>query len=105
MVFTWLFGIILFVIWVWSMIAMINLNSRFKDFYEYYIAQNNNRNGQDMADHKIDDLRNYKTEEEKKAEHRAWINSMKPRKVYLWIAAVGIPVLLIILILAPKLFR
>ena len=31
-----IFGIAIFIIWVWSMISMINLNMRFKEFYADY---------------------------------------------------------------------
>lgn len=97
-----MFWIIIFIIWVWSMIAMINLNARFKDFYELYTRQTAEPTS---SGHKIDDLRNYKTGEEIKAEQRAKIESIKPRKAYIWIAIVGIPLLLIILALIPTLFR
>ena len=99
------FWIIIFVIWVWSMIAMISLNRRFKDFFEFYIDQTAKSTNSVVADSRTDDLRNYQTREEIQAVRRAKIESMKPRRAYLWIAIVGIPLLLIILALAPTLFR
>ena len=99
------FWIIIFVIWVWSMIAMINLNRRFKDFFEFYIDQTAKLPNSLVADSRTDDLRNYQTREEIQAVRRAKIEAMKPRRAYLWIAIVGIPLLLIILALAPALFR
>jgi hypothetical protein len=99
------FWIIIFVIWVWSMIAMINLNSRFKYFLEFYIDQTAKSTNSVVADSRTDDLRNYQTREEIQAVRRAKIEAMKPRRAYLWIAIVGIPLLLIILALAPALFR
>ena len=99
------FWIIIFVIWVWSMIAMINLNRRFKDFFEFYIDQTAKSTNSVVTDSRTDDLRNYQTREEIQAVRRAKIEAMKPRRAYLWIAIVGIPLLLIILALAPALFR
>ena len=99
------FWIIIFVIWVWSMIAMINLNRRFKDFFEFYIDQTAKLPNSLVADSRTDDLRDYQTREEIQAVRRAKIEAMKPRRAYLWIAIVGIPLLLIILALAPALFR
>ena len=99
------FWIIIFVIWVWSMIAMINLNSRFKYFFEFYIDQTAKSTASVVADSKTDELRNYQTREEIQAVRRAKIEAMKPRRAYLWLAIVGIPLLLIILALAPTLFR
>jgi hypothetical protein len=32
-------GIIIFIIWIWSMISMISLNTRFKDFYVAYMSE------------------------------------------------------------------
>ena len=87
------------------MISMINLNSRFKDFFDYYTAQTNNRNEEDASNARLDELRNFKTEEEREIEHRELISSMKPRRAYVLIAAIGIPILLIILLLAPRIFR
>lgn len=104
-VFYIMFWIIIFVIWVWSMIAMINLNSRFKDFFEFYINQAAKSTNSVGADSRTDDLRNYKAREEIQAVRRAKIEAMKPRRAYMWIAIVGIPLLLIILALAPTLFR
>lgn len=87
------------------MIAMINLNSRFKDFFEFYIKQAAKSTNSLVANSRTDDLRNYKTREEIQAVRRAKIEAMKPRRGYLWIAIVGIPLMLIILALAPTLFR
>ena len=88
-----------------AMIAMINLNSRFKDFFEFYIYQAAKSTNSVVADSRTDDLRNYKTREEIQAVRRAKIEAMKPLKAYSWIAIVGIPLLLIILALASTLFR
>ena len=104
-VFYIMFWIIIFVIWVWSMIAMINLNNRFKDFFEFYTNQAAKSTNSVVADNRTDDLRNYKTREELQAVRRAKIEAMKPRSAFLWIAIVGIPLLLIILALATTLFR
>ena len=32
-------GIAIFIIWIWSMISMISLNARFKDFYVVYMSK------------------------------------------------------------------
>ena len=32
-------GIIIFILWIWSMISMISLNTRFKDFYVAYMSE------------------------------------------------------------------
>ena len=103
-VFYIMFWIIIFVIWVWSMIAMISLNSRFKSFYEFYMSQSARPTESANVDRQIDALRNYKTDEEIKEKRRAKIDAVEPRKTYLWLAIIGIPLLLVILVLVPTLF-
>lgn len=74
------------------------LNSSFKDFYEFYTNQAAKSTEPAGGEHKVDELRNYKTDEEMKAERRAKIEAMKP-------VAAGTLLLLILLILLPKPFH
>jgi hypothetical protein len=37
-------SIIIFIIWIWSMISMISLNIRFKDFYAVYMSEKAEKN-------------------------------------------------------------
>lgn len=103
-VFAILFDITIFVIWVWSMFSMINLNIRFKLFLEEYQQQQGNAK---IEDHnRVKELQSYKTDEQKKEERAAIIAkrlSLKPRKFYVW-AAVSIPILLTALFIVMALF-
>lgn len=102
-----LISLIIFIIWVWSMISMINLNIRFKVFLEEYrmkereeVSGNTSYRQQstnESADNeRIEELRNYKTEEQGKADRAEKLANMKPRRFYVW-AAISVPILLAVL--------
>jgi hypothetical protein len=100
----WVFGalfcLLIFIIWVWSMIAMINLNSNFRIFFDDY-WQRTHRDGIEDRN-RVQELQDYKTEEQKKAEMAERLAKMKPRKAYFW-AALSIPILLVVLVIVTML--
>ena len=102
-----LFGLIIFIIWVWSMLSMIDLNHRVRDFIEEYRwneAEKDPSNSDiiDEAHDKKRVLANYKTEEQSRAEIADKLVKLKPRKLYMWIA-VSIPILFAILLVVISL--
>lgn len=54
------------------------------------------------GNHSVEELRNYVTKEERRAQAAARFEKLKPRRIYLW-AAAAIPVLLIILVIVMSL--
>ena len=111
-----LFSLTIFVIWVWSMISMINLNIRFKDFLEDYrrgegekesgnvvARKQNSISSVDFAGRdRLDELSSDKSEEQRKVERAEMFAKMKPRKFYVW-AAISVPILLVILVVVVNL--
>lgn len=99
-VFYILFVLTIFIIWVWSMFSMINLNIRFKLFLEEYQQQQGDASIEDY--NRVKELQSYKTDEQKKEERAAIIAKIKPRKFYVWVA-ISIPILLIVLFILMSL--